>query len=1016
MPEYRLPDGTTPVLLSSDSAAGLRAEAAAILAYLDTHSRVDPDRLASHLFRTRIARRYRALVMVGTREELLDALRSVAADAAHPAVVTSDGAVPAGRVGFVFPGQGSQRPGMGKPYYDFSPAYRAAVDECAAVHEERYGHARPVHYLLAADEEYGETLWEVQPARMFHLIGLAAMWRAAGVRPTATIGHSQGELAACVVSGAMTLRDAVLVVTHRAQLLERDLSDGYAVAVLGAEREECEELLARNSGWAEVSIINSPRLIGVSGHEAAIAELVATATAKGLFARRIQMSFPSHTSAMTRLRVEFQSALEELSSKTFTLGEIDCYGGTLGAAITAEVTHHDYWYWNLRNRVRFDRAIMAASENVDTFVEIAEHPTLQPALRENLSGVASEPARAAREFRIVGTSLRTANGLGEFTRNVAEVAVHDPHYDWQALRTGSAQRTRALPLRDFPATVMNQKRLWAPYQSGMEAPVPVAVPPVRLREEWAKLSRIALAEPRTVLFAEHDGRADALATAMRARAPRHGAAISDAETPADTMVLLLAPVAADDEEGAVAELAAFARTAEPLTAIVPGVTECWLVTTGAEAVTAEDVPSLGHSAASAAYRSLGLDHLGIAFRHLDLPPDAAAQDPAALADKIFEAIHVLGEPELALRDGKLHAKRLVRAEPSGDSTSPDLREVVILGGTGCVGLEFCAQFVRDGARRITLVNRTGETSALTERLRVIRKLGRTEIDVVACDITDGAAVADLARRFAERPVSVVVHAAVQYAWAGFEPAAVVEAAAAKVLGVAEVLRAVPLAADCTVLLCSSFVATLGGREQALYAATNRMLDSLAVRLRAQGRDCVSVQWGLWGLPGAEHAAVEARILGAGLQPMPAMPAIAAGLADRTGNAVVLSADWERLRETVELVGLTTVFASAFPAPEPSAPVATASAPPPSTAVEPQADATDDFAEIIRRELGQVMLVDGPDHIDGSVPLVALGFDSLQAVDLRARIKTTLNRELPVAAILGGASLDDVVLLMSENRG
>ncbi|MEU6188407.1 nocobactin polyketide synthase NbtC [Nocardia sp. NPDC047038] len=1010
MSEYLLPDGTVPVLLSSDSAEGLRAEAAAILAYVQDHPRVDPDRLASQLFRTRIVRRYRALAMVVTREELTDALRSIAAGSAHPAVVTSGGVVAARRVGFVFPGQGSQHAGMGKPYYDFSPAYRAAVDECAAVHEERYGHARPVHYLLGACAEFGETLWEVQPARMFHLIGLAAMWQAAGVRPTATIGHSQGELAACVVAGVLTLRDAVSIVTHRAQLLERDLSDGYAVAVLGAGRDECEALLARNSGWAEVSLVNSPELTGVSGDEAAIAELVATATAKGLFAKQIQMSFPSHTSAMTRLRDEFQSSLGELSSKTFTLGDVTCYGGTLGAAITPELTHHDYWYWNLRNRVRFDRAVAAATADVDTFVEISEHPTLQPALRENLSPV----ARDARDFRVVGTSLRTANGLGEFTRNLAEVAVHDLHYDWQALRADSGDRTPALPLRDFPATVMNSKRLWAPYQSDAEAPIPVAVPPARLREEWTRLSRFELAAPRTVLLAEHDG-ADDLAAALCARAARHGAAIADTATEADTMVLLLPSNTATDEQGAVAELAEFARAAESLTTEVSGVTECWLVTTGAEAVSPDDAPSLGHSAVSAAYRSLGLDHLGIAFRHLDLPPDAAEQDPTVLADKILEAVHVPGEPELALRGGKLHAKRLVRAESLGTSAPPDLREVLILGGTGYVGLEFCAQLARDGARRVTLVNRTGETSVLAERLRAIRASGSTEIDVVACDITDADAVAELAGRFAERPVSVVVHAAVQYAWARFEPEAVTEAAAAKVLGLGEVLRAVPQTADCAVLLCSSFVATLGGRGQALYAGTNRMLDSVAVRLRAQGRDCVSVQWGLWGLPGAEHADVEARILGAGLRPMPAAPAIAAGFADRTGNSAVLSADWERLRDTAEIVGLARVFAPASAVPESAAAPSEPSAPK-SAAVEPEADATRSVAEIIRRELGQVMLLDGPDHIDGSVPLVALGFDSLQAVDLRARLKTMLRRELPVAAILGGASLDDVVLLMSENRG
>ncbi|MFE7796324.1 nocobactin polyketide synthase NbtC [Nocardia sp. NPDC057440] len=1015
MSSYRLPDGTIPVLLSSDSADGLRAEATAISGYLDDHDRVTPDRLADQLFRTRTPRRYRALAMVTGREDLLDALRSLVADAAHPAVVSSDGPATTRRIGFVFPGQGSQEPGMGKLYYDLSPAYRAAVDECGALHEDRYGHARPLHYLVGADGQHGETLWEVQPARMFHLIGLAAMWRAAGVRPTTTVGHSQGELAACVVSGAMTPREAVLVVTHRARLLEENLSRGYAVAVLGANREECETLLSRHSGWAEVSVINSPQLIGISGEQETIADLVAAATAKGLFAKQIQMSFPAHTSAMTQLRTDFQRMLgDELTSTNFAPTEITCYGATLGAPITSELTHRDYWYWNLRNRVRFDRAIAAAADAADTFVEIAEHPTLQLVMRENLSLVASDPALGARDFRVVGTSLRGATGLGEFSRNLAEVAVQDLQYSWQSLRTGSDEQTPALPLRDFPATVMNPKRLWAPYQSDVVPPAPDA-PPVRLREEWDRLAQRSLAAPRTVLLVDPDDRVSDLVASLSARAPRHGAAISDTATQIDTVALLLPTTAAADEAGAVTELAEFALAAQRLTVFAPGVTECWLVTTGAEAIAPGETPALGHAAASAAFRCLGLDHLGITFRHLDLPPDAAAADPIMLADKILDAFHIVNEPELALRDGKLHAKRLVAAEPSGAVTPPDLREVLILGGTGHVGLEFCAQFARDGARRIVLVNRTGETAALTERLRPMRALAHTDIDVVACDITDSAAVAALAERYRERPVSVVVHAAVNYVWAQLDPAAVTESAAAKVLGLGKVLRTVPLAADCAVLLCSSFAATLGGRGQALYAATNRMLDGLAVRLRAQGKDCVSVQWGLWGLPGQEDAEVEARILGAGLRRMPAAPAIAAGFADRSVNSVVLSADWKRLGETVDTVGLAAIFAPALASREPSAPV---SAPTelPRTAVEPAAEVASSLAEVIRRELDRVMLADGADDIDGSVPLVALGFDSLQALDLRTRIKATLNRELPVAAILGGASLDDVVLLVSENRG
>ncbi|MGY2062876.1 nocobactin polyketide synthase NbtC, partial [Nocardia gipuzkoensis] len=146
MSEYRLPDGTVPVLLSSDTAAGLRAEAAQLSAYLSGHEQVGPNQVADMLFRTRLARRRRALVMAATRAELLAALAAVAADTEHPAVVAGTAAVR--RVGFVFPGQGSQRPGMGKLYYELSQAYRDEVRACAAVHEERFGHAQPLHYLL----------------------------------------------------------------------------------------------------------------------------------------------------------------------------------------------------------------------------------------------------------------------------------------------------------------------------------------------------------------------------------------------------------------------------------------------------------------------------------------------------------------------------------------------------------------------------------------------------------------------------------------------------------------------------------------------------------------------------------------------------------------------------------------------------------------------------------------------------------------------------------------------------
>ena len=126
----------------------------------------------------------------------------------------------------------------------------------------------------------------------------------------------------------------------------------------------------------------------------------------------------------------------------------------------------EYWFWNLRNTVRFDRAVAAAvAGQIDTFVELAEHPTLQFALQENLDVLAAQSAT------VVGTSDRQASDLTEFTRNLGVLAVNDIDYRWDVLRTESVGAA-TLPLLDFPNTQMNESSLWLPYHG--VAPVPAA--------------------------------------------------------------------------------------------------------------------------------------------------------------------------------------------------------------------------------------------------------------------------------------------------------------------------------------------------------------------------------------------------------------------------------------------------------------------------------------------------------------------------------------------------------------
>ncbi|MFE3542392.1 nocobactin polyketide synthase NbtC [Nocardia sp. NPDC059177] len=1015
MPDHRLPDGTIPVLLSSDTEDSLRREAAAILAYCERHPDLGPAPVADMLLRTRTARKQRALIMVTERADLLAALGAVAEGTSHPKVLRGT-AIPR-KIGYVYPGQGSQRPGMGLMLYRHSAAFRAAVDECEAVFQDLYD-ISPLAYLLhEGPDDLDDDVRIVQPALFMQMIGLSAMWRSVGVTPAATIGHSQGEIAAAVVSGVMPLADGVRVVTIRAQLVDtitRDvgIAGVYSMAVLGVDRDQCEALLARNSGWAELSVVNSAHILAISGDLAMIAETVETLTGMGVFAKEIKVAYPAHTSIVSKFRKELcESLVGQLDSPVFAETEIPSFGGALGQPITPDLPTGDYWYWNLRNRVRFDLAIAAAAESgVDTLLEIADHPTLVLAVQENLATLAPP-----RDYLVTGTSRRSATDLTEFTRSIAQIAVSNTDFDWDGLLVDGPRGTR-LPLFDFPNTQTNDKHLWAPHDYTGKAAVVVddePEPVPRVTEQWVRLPRRSLVPPRSLALVDASGTQADLVAALRAGAPRHGATIVDHEhgtssagTVYDTIAVLL-PAVADGVETAVAELAGFLgeRSWLPETA---GVKDIWLVTAGGEQVVDGDLPGLFPAAAQAGFRCLAAEYPGIAFRHLDLPADAG--EPAATAKLVLGAVHTAGEPELAVRESNWYGKRLVAEESVVTSLSGDeLGEVVIVGGTGKLGLDFCAEFARAGAGRITLISRSGGSADAQARIAEIAASAGTEVRVLHCDVTDVDAVRALGEEFAERPVDLLVHAAVDYAASAVPtPDSIRAAAAPKIVALDHLVTLLPRSAHGRVVLCSSLSATVGGRGHAVYSAVNRMLDAAAARYRADGIAATSVQWGLWREVGADQADALAAISGTGLLPMDPAGAVAAGITTAAENVLVVAADWPRITEVFTVFGLGALFAD-LKVPEPVAVVATVAPEPAAEIIAPAAEV--DTGDRILAALREVMGLDATEPIDGAVPLVALGLDSLQALDLRKRVENELRLELPVTAIMGGASLDDVVGLL-----
>ncbi|WP_306338454.1 type I polyketide synthase, partial [Streptomyces sp. KL118A] len=432
----------------ADSADGAGAGAGAGAGDAGEASRADIGwSLAEH----RTALEHRAAVVGGDREKLLAGLDAIASGEPAGHVVTGTaasggaahgGAAPGGTdagVVFVFPGQGSQWLGMAAELLDGSEVFAAAVEECAQAL------APYVDWDLRdvlRDTTDGSALRKpdvLQPTLWAVMVSLSRVWRSLGVVPAAVIGHSQGEIAAACVAGALSLDDAACLVALRSQIAGK-LTDRGGMASLDASAERAAEFLAgRDDVW--IAAVNGPGATVVAGDKEALAEVLARAESAGHRTRIVENAYASHTPHVEPIRDEFLRRVAPITPRNT---DVPMYSTVTAGPVAGDFLDADYWYSNLRQQVRFRDAVQAlVDEGRTLFLEVSAHPVLTNALQESAQATGATVTATGTLRRDKGDGRQLLTSLTHLWVNGADGV------DWAAVFHGTGAHRTELPTYAF---------------------------------------------------------------------------------------------------------------------------------------------------------------------------------------------------------------------------------------------------------------------------------------------------------------------------------------------------------------------------------------------------------------------------------------------------------------------------------------------------------------------------------------------------------------------------------------
>ena len=408
-------------------------------------------------------------VVASTVDELADALEAYAQKGRGPGVVT--GAQPPHRhrkLAWLFTGQGSQFPGMGRQLAA-EPAFRDAFDACTELFDPELD--RPLREVVWPEPGAPVPLEDTrytQPALFTVEYALAQLWLSWGLRPAAVAGHSIGEIVAACLAGVFGLADAVRLVAARARLMA-ELPPGGAMAAVFCGEDRAREAIAPYPQTLAVAAVNGPGEVVISGAEADVAAVLAVLEGEGVRGRRVPVSHAFHSPLIAPMLTSFREVLDSIAFAEPRVPVVsNVTGGWLGGADIGP----DYWVRHAAGTVRFADGVQTLhGAGFRTFLELGPQPVLSAlgnrCLNDPDSAFVPTLRRGVRDEKAVLAAL-------------GAVCLRGARPDWAAFH--GAEDVRRVPL---PTTVWRGVPYWfreaEPPAAAVAPPTGVEVPGVGRR-------------------------------------------------------------------------------------------------------------------------------------------------------------------------------------------------------------------------------------------------------------------------------------------------------------------------------------------------------------------------------------------------------------------------------------------------------------------------------------------------------------------------------------------------------